>query len=164
MSCPTLEEGLERGLAWLFTTEHPEGATVSHLGASLLCDGNRRLGFCPAGSQGRPTITLEVAHPQPRRTPRWGEVSHVPLAPDELDRLSALLAARGYEEDHRWNGFPATTGSVAVAQELHPSMRAALERYRAGCRVHHGSVFCGCATWAAGYGRLAALHTLRPVR
>ncbi|HEY9015591.1 MAG TPA: hypothetical protein VIM84_11075 [Gemmatimonadales bacterium] len=167
MTLPPLPEVLDRGLAWLFTTEHPAGAMVFHLGSALRCRDNRTLSFCPGGGHNgvQAVVGIDVTSPTRRRHPRWGEVTHTPLAPDELDRLSLLLAERGYQEADRWNGFPATSGSIALAQPLHPSMQAALDRYRAGCAAHGGSVFCGCAQFQAGYDLLTPLrHPPVPMR
>lgn len=156
-----LTEALDRGLAWLFTTEHPPGAMVFHLGDSLRVRDNRRLSFIPAGSRsGRaPVVVLEVAAPRKRRAAKFNDLQHVPLTPVEMDQLAALLEQRRHQIIDQWNGFPATGGSLALGTALHPSMLAALDRYRAGCPAHGGTVFCHCPLWTSGYERLVPLRT-----
>lgn len=158
-----MDEALDRGLAWLFTTDHPEGSMVFHLGDTLRVMHNRILGFMPSthGKDGTPVVTLDVQTTQPRG--RSSTVPHTPLAPDELHRLAGMLADRGHEVVSQWNGFPHTTGSLALATPLHPSMRAALDRYRAGCPAHDGTVFCSCPLWREGYKRLVPLRSSREV-
>lgn len=158
-------EALDRGLAWLLETVQPEGATVSHHGDSLKVRDNRRLSFVPAGSAHNnvPVIVLDVASPRYRDKARHDEPMCVPLAPDELDRLEALLANRGHRVLGRWNGFPGTSGSLALDARLHPTMQAALDSYRAGCPAHGGSVFCNCGLRREGFARLVPLRAPRDV-
>ena len=159
MNDPTLAQALERGLAWLYTDAHPAGSQVFHLGASLACRHNRTLSFVPGRSheRGGAVIVLEVTRPV-RRTGSRPYPSMVPLAPDELDRLERLLAQRGYSVTHRWNGFPATTGSLELAQPISSAMYAARTRYSQGCPLHPArSVFCSCPQWRAAYDLLIPL-------
>lgn len=162
-----LTDALDRGLAWLFRTEHKQGAIVSHHGDSLKVRDNRRLRFVPRGSVDNraPVIVLEVAAPHRRdnRTfhrplQQWG------LAPQEIDVLTALLAERGHTVTSRWNGFPAASGSVALGgSHLHPTMQAAIDGYHLGCAMHYGSVFCNCLHWREGFARLTGLRAKNEV-
>lgn len=156
-----LEAALDRGLDWLLRTEQKQGAIVSHHGDSLKVRDNRRLSFVPAGSaDGRaPVIVLSVAAPRRRKSTGARPLSQWGLAPQEIDGLVELLAARGHEVTSRWNGFPSDTGSVALGKtRLHPTMTAALENYRLGCAMHYGSVFCNCPHWREGFDRLTGLR------
>lgn len=155
-------EALDRGLEWLFRTEQPPGAIVSHHGDSLPVTDNRRLSFIPQGSaDGRsPVVVLDVARPHRRNATPARPLDHWGLAPQELDTLAGLLAARGYRVSSRWNGFPSTSGSVALgAAVLHPGMKAALDAYRKGCAMHGGTVFCQCPHWLEGFARLTPLRS-----
>lgn len=161
-----LEEALDRGLDWLLRTEQPEGAIVSHHGDSLKCHNNRRLIFVPAGSVDNrcPVIVLEVRAARRRETSHDRPLATWGLAPHEMDHLTALLAERGHEVTSTWNGFPASSGSVALGKEsLHPTMAAALENYRKGCAAHGGSVFCNCDLFREGFTRLKPLRSPREV-
>lgn len=154
-------EALDRGLTWLLRTEHKQGAIVSHHGDSLRVRDNRRLRFVPRGSvnNGCPVIVLEVAAPHRRKATRDRPLAQWGLAPQEIDNLVALLAERGHEVTSRWNGFPATSGSVALGgTRLHPTMAAAIDNYHLGCAMHYGTVFCNCPHWREGFARLTGLR------
>lgn len=145
---------LAAGLRWLFDTEQPAGAVQQHHGVGLPPVGNRRFGFCPAGGDSRAVVTVAVANVE-WRLQRGEQVSANPIRPTELDDLTTELASLGAEVVHTWNGHPGTTGSLALARPAHPSLLAAVDRYRAGCPTHpgHGSdkgVFCQCGWYAAG--------------
>lgn len=155
-----MTEALDRGLDWLFLTEHQEGAVVSHLGDALKVHDNRRLRFIPQGSaDGRaPVVVLEVARPHRRETSHDRPLSHWGLAPQEIYDLVKLLNERGHDVTSTWNGFPCTSGSVALGNSsLHPTMKAAIDAYHLGCAMHHGSVFCNCPHWREGFTRLTPL-------
>jgi hypothetical protein len=160
------EEALDRGLAWLFRTEHKQGAIVSHHGDSLKVRDNRRLTFVPQGSVDNraPVVVLDVAAPRRRKTTHDRPLGQWGLAPQEIDVLVELLADRGYPVTSRWNGFPASSGSVALGEaRLHPTMLAAIEGYHAGCAMHYGSVFCNCPHWREGFSRLTGLRARNEV-
>lgn len=160
---PTLDQALARGLAWLYTDRHRPGSMVYHLGDSLTCQQNRTLRFCPGRTSERAgaVIILEVTRPQVRAHRARSsnrDLLHVPLAPDEMDRLEVLLHRHGYRVAQRWNGFPATSGSLELSRPVSSSMYAARARYSAGCQVHPArSVFCSCAAWRHAYDKLIPL-------
>ncbi|MEH0657699.1 hypothetical protein QA860_08130 [Streptomyces stelliscabiei] len=78
-----------------------------------------------------------------------------PLEPGELEALAAELERRGFSVEGTWNGHPGTTGSVGLVRPAHPTLVAAVDRYRAGCLEHpNRSVFCDCETWRAGFTRV----------
>lgn len=160
---PTLEQALVRGLAWMYTDHHRPGSMVFHLGDALSCQQNRTLRFCPGrtSERGGAVVILDVTRPQVRAN-RTGssnrDLLHVPLAPDEMDRLEVLLHRHGYGVARRWNGFPGTSGSLELSRPISSSMYAARARYHAGCLVHPDrSVFCSCAAWRGAYDKLIPL-------
>lgn len=161
-----LDEALDRGLDWLLRTEQPEGAVLSHHGDSLKCHDNRRLSFVPAGSRDGncPVIVLEVRAPRRRETTHDRPLASWGLAPHEIYDLVKRLNERGHDVTSTWNGFPASTGSVALGNDrLHPTMAAALANYRKGCAAHGGSVFCNCDLFREGFSRLKPLRSPREV-
>lgn len=148
---------LSAGLCWLFETEQPADAIIQHHGTTLRDDENNRL-FCfvPEGWSGHPVVAVDVAKvdwidngPNQLSTP--GN----PLKPDELDNLAARLTALGYEVFDTWNGHPGISGSIALKQTAHPTLLAAVNRYRAGCPEHpNRHVFCDCGWYARGNERV----------
>lgn len=154
---PDVEQVLAAGLRWIFDTEQPDGAMVSYHGYSRLVD-DVVYGFCGRGADDLPVVTLN------RLAPIYGDDDLLnPLTSDELLPVPVLLLRLGHPANRFWNSAdPAAlrgdTGSFGLAQPAHPSLIAALDRYRAGCPVHH-TVFCGApgqqeCTWLRdGYAR-----------
>ncbi|MER7707174.1 hypothetical protein ABTX81_30275 [Kitasatospora sp. NPDC097605] len=138
---------LTAGLAWLYDTEQPDGAILQHHGAHLGTHGNRRYSVTPTGAVDLPVLVVDIADPDfdfQRQAPR-----NV-LAPGELAVLAAALTRLGAEVRTTWNGT-GITGSVGLRRPAHPTLVAAVDRYRARCPTHH-SVFCGreqACTWYA---------------
>jgi hypothetical protein len=134
---------LARGLTWLFETVQPPDTIPpnSHHGPTLAVpEVGRSLGFCPAGFKGWPVVVIESTEYDQRPgdlPPLHG------LVPGELEAVSAVLAGTfGRAVRGTWNGHPATTGSISLADHAHESLRAAVAYYRAGCPAHRGTVFC----------------------
>ncbi|MFC8862686.1 hypothetical protein [[Kitasatospora] papulosa] len=152
-----LDTVLTAGLRWLYETEQPADAWDQHHGVSLpLPADNRTYSFCPAGYRSLTVVVVNVAKvdwidngPNDLKTPAN------PLKVDELDSLADDLRAHGFEVNDMWNGHPGITGSVGLARPAHPSLLAAVDRYRAGCLAHpQRSVFCDCDAWRAGFNRI----------
>ncbi|MEU1553979.1 hypothetical protein ABZ517_14840 [Streptomyces scabiei] len=153
----TLATILDAGLGWLYDTGQPDDAHQQHHGLTLhLPETNRWYGFCPSSAHRLPVVSVDVLKiewidngPNDLKTPAN------PLGPDELTDLAAELRRRGFDVDGTWNGHPGTTGSVGLVREAHPTLVAAVQRYRSGCTVHpERSVFCDCDTWNAGFRRV----------
>jgi hypothetical protein len=161
---------LEAGILWLCATVQPDGAIDSHHGQDIpnaVVD-NRSFWFVPSGYADRPVLIVQVAKPE------YTDGLLVDgVTPPEMDAVEADLAAIGVRCRHRWNGgedgFPADSGSFALDVLPHPSLLAAVARYRAGC-PSHGSVFCGkgwatvatdedTCTWFRDGNRLLVLPT-----
>ena len=150
-TAPTLLDTLRAGLAWLYDTPQPDDAILQHHGVTAPEFDNRRLRFIPTGWNGHVVIVLDVAH--------WtwlphgeGIASHT-LADGELHRLAALLGSLDHKVAHSWNGTQGlVTGSLALARPAHPTLRAAVARYCAGC-PEHGTVFCN-EWYRAGHARI----------
>ncbi|MFC9285660.1 hypothetical protein [Streptomyces sp. NPDC057052] len=155
---PALDEILDTGLAWLYDTVQPDDAHQQHHGLTLhLPEANRWYGFCPSGAQHRPVVSVDVINvewidngPNSLQTPAN------PLEPGELPALVRELYRRGFESTGTWNGHPGVSGSVGLVRPAHPTLVAAVDRYRRGCTVHpERSVFCDCEAWTAGFRRVA---------
>lgn len=156
----TLAQILDTGLDWLFNTAQPDNAHTDHHGIVLgLPEANRRYGFCPAGYRSRTVVVVDVAKVEwIDNGPNQLQTPANPIEPGELAALAEELRTRGYEIGSMWNGHPGVTGSVGLVQEAHPTLVAAVDRYRRGCTVHpQRSVFCDCEHWTAEYAR-----TVRP--
>lgn len=153
----TLARVLDVGLGWLFDTVQPDDAHQHHLGIALgLPEYNRTYGFCPDGAEHLPVVVVSVA--KPRLLP--GRLQQHPLTPLELADLAAELRRRGLPIRTTWNGFPAPTGSVGLAQPVHYTLAAAVQRYHRGCTSHpERRVFCDCEHWRAEGARI-----IRPAR
>ncbi|MHA4774736.1 hypothetical protein L1085_009560 [Streptomyces sp. MSC1_001] len=152
-----LADALTAGLHWLYETEQPADAWMSHHGQQIPTTVNRFLAFVPTAVSSLPVIVIGVVKPAWKEGPRGDMVPTNPLTPIELPRLAAELEQRGYAVRSTWNGFPGATGSVGLARPAHPSQIAAVDRYRAGCQEHpERSVFCECEAWRAGFGRAVA--------
>lgn len=157
MTTDTLARILDTGLGWLYDTVQPDDAHADHHGIILgLPETNRRYGFCPAGYRSRTVVVVDVAKvewidngPNDLKTPAN------PIESGELDALADELRSRGYDVDTTWNGHPGITGSVGLAHTAHPTLGAAVDRYRRGCLAHpKRSVFCECEAWRAGFARV----------
>lgn len=160
----TNERVLAAGLRWLFEVEQPEDALLQHHGERMKGEGNRTFDFIPTGADRMPVVVVNVAEISYRMNGQGYEVPANPLEPNELTDLTTTLAALGVEVTRTWNGHPAITGSLGLAQPAHPSLLAAVKRYLAGCLTHpERSVFCPCGWYPEGNAkivRLAALSSL----
>lgn len=158
---PELAAILDAGLCWLYDTEQPDDAHHQHHGIVLgLPDTNRLYGFCPAGWGNRPVVSVDVAKVEYKLDGDGDTIPANPLDVLELDALAAELKRRGFTPSSTWNGHPGVTGSVGLARAAHPTLTAAVDRYRRGCIVHPDrGVFCDCEAWRAGYRRI-----LQPTR
>lgn len=153
----TLATVLDTGLGWLYDTVQPDDAHATHHGIVLrLPDANRIYGFYPESTLKRPVVVADVAKvewidngPNRLKTPAN------PIEPDELKALAVELERRGFLVQDAWNGHPGITGSVGLDRPAHPTLLAAVDRYRAGCLEHPDrSVFCDCDAWNAGFRRV----------
>ncbi|WP_141564244.1 hypothetical protein [Mycolicibacterium palauense] len=158
MSVEAHRGALRSGLAWLYETEQPEAAILQHHGDGLASHGNRNMRFIPAGWGGRVVIVVDVTKVD-YGTGRGARGPRNPLAVDELDAFTVLLADLGHAVVHRWNGHPAATGSLALAGPAHPSLRAAVTRYHAGC-PRHRSVLCRCGWYSEGYRHVIGVRAV----
>lgn len=140
---------LSAGLHWLFDTEQPDGAAITHHGLILPSMTNRLFRFIPEGALGRPVVVVEVAHVEWVQRGLYQEPGN-PLDPSELRDLAAMLARLGANIEAMWNG-KGTTGSLGLTRPAHPSLLAAVTRYGTGCPEHpKESVFCECDWYRRG--------------
>lgn len=146
---PAVVDAVPRALAWLYDTVQPDDAVQHHLGKNVwIPAANRHLRMFPAP---RPVLVIEVSSLECGRP---DELPRNPLRPGELDELAVVVAGHRRTVLDRWNGHPAASGSLQLAEAPHRSLLAAVERYTAGCPGHR-DVFCG--GWQAGNSRLAPL-------
>lgn len=153
---PGPRELLAAGLRWLVDTQQPDDAILQHHGmrVQMVVD-NRSIVLCPRGWGGHPVIAVDVAS-------HVGDEHGLPLTRlgrGELDVWQAVLTDLGVEVVHRWNGWPAPSGSLALAGQAHPTLLAAVDRYHAGCLTHRrpdgtGQVLCQCGWYQQGYQQL----------
>ena len=147
---------LDTGLGWLYDTVQPDDAHQQHHGIVLhLPTANRWYGFCPSGARNLPVVSVDVTKKEYRFDSDGDSIPANPLEPGELEALADELRHRGFDVDDTWNGHPGTTGSVGLARPAHPTLVAAVDRYRRGCTAHpRRSVFCACEQWTAGFRRV----------
>lgn len=150
MTRPHKHAVLAGGLRWLYATEQPDQAILSHHGISIHARDGRTYQFVPEGAECAPVVVVKVTEPE------WDGPDPLPLrnplAPGELEALAGLLAASGYPVRDTWNGHPAATGSVGLRRTAHPLLLAAVGRYREGC-PHHAGPLCswhGCHWYRDG--------------
>jgi hypothetical protein len=130
---------LAAGIEWLYRTAQPEGAILTHHGSGCpTVHEARSYGFCPRGGADLPAITLNAKG--------W---SYAPdgdlidgVMPGEMAATAEALAELGVQVRKQWNGEGCPSGGFGLTEPAHPSLIAAVNRYRAGCPVH-GTVFCG---------------------
>lgn len=145
---------LRAGLAWLFETEQPDGAILQHHGLIHDAEGDRRYCFVPEGAWNRPVVVIDIADPK-WSGPMTNRTLLNPLAPTELEQFAEAIAALGYPTAGTWNGHPGPSGSVSLSRTAHPSLLAAVNRYRAGCPAHPARrVFCDCGWYRDGFSLL----------
>lgn len=140
---------LAAGIRWLYGTEQPDGSIQQHLGISIPdVPANRLYAFCPSGAYARPVVVTQVARP----VYAHGEIVNG-IELHELDEIRADLAVLDVEVSHTWNGHPGISGSLGLTVSAHPSLLAAVARYRAGCPNHPGKILCswdGCPWFGTG--------------
>lgn len=143
---------LRVALDWLYKTEQPTGAGLSHHGigsVNLPTILNRRINLIPGCA---PIINITVAHPVKIST---FEVRN-PLAPGELDEWAEAIKDLGYDVAEVFHSGGAS-GGIRLTEQAHPSLLAAVELYAKGCPTHPdgdsapgpglGGVFCRCGWW-----------------
>ncbi|MDO3013273.1 hypothetical protein P5V34_04635 [Mycobacteroides abscessus subsp. abscessus] len=143
----TLDAALSVGLRWLYTTEQPTDALVEPSGARLAAVG-RHLRFLPLGGHdGNPLIVIDAV------IPHWVPVNSGPplstLTRAELDTVAEELANIGVKPS-QWQCH-AITSTIVLKTPAHPSLRAAVDRYRAGC-PYHRSLVCDAPVGCGGHG------------
>jgi hypothetical protein len=154
-----VEPTLASGLVWLYETEQPCAALVQPQGIALPVVGDRRFVFVPdVGGQGA-AVGVHVATEAHRDGPDGGprEV----LTGEELADIAAALkgAHRGVHTRVVFTAG-AVSGHVRLSVPAHPSLLAAVTRYRAGC-PRHLHLACGylrntqCSWFADGFARLS---------
>lgn len=119
------------GLRWLFDTAQPDAAMVS-AGGQALRSGRRSLRFRPVDWQGHAVI--EIVGPA---------IAGDPSPRAELEAYAQALDDMGEDVVASWIGRRGQVRSIALARPVHPTLRAAVDRYVAGCARHPGQQ-CAC--------------------
>jgi hypothetical protein len=139
---------LAAGIRWLYGTEQPDGAIQQHHGISLPdVPANRLYAFAPSGADALPVVVTQVARP----VYAHGEIVNG-IGLHELNDIRAELAVLDVEVSTTWNGHPGINGSLGLTVKAHPSLLAAVARYRAGCPKHTGPLcsWDGCDWFGKG--------------
>ncbi len=131
----SLEAALWAGLRWLYLTEQNDDALVEHRGARIDAVG-RHLRFLPTAADGTPLIVVEAgAH-------RGESAQHAMAASDlkavEFSTITSELIAAGAHPGP-WHCHTITS-TIELGTPAHPTLRAAVARYAAGCPYHHDLV------------------------
>ena len=137
--------------AWLTATEQVEGAVCAPHGHGLFGAPGWAVRICPSGARGRAVLVFDV--PEDRNREMDGGITKA-----EWAEICALVGSL-FTFIETWNGIGCWTGSVAVAEEPHPTLTAALALYREGCKVcapGRGTPFCREAghEWKQGFALL----------
>ena len=119
------------GLRWMYDTAQPDGAVVS-AGGQVVRSGRRTLRFRPQDWQGHAVI--EIVGPAAAGDPS-------PRA--ELEAYVQALDDMGEDVVTSWIGRRGQVRSIALARPVHQTLRAAVDRYVAGCSEHPGQQ-CAC--------------------
>ncbi len=139
------------GVRWLYGIEQPHAALVRPDGLALPAVAGRRLFFVPdVGGKG-PAIVVQTAGTDA------GEL----LDSDELAGLVAVIRHCGGIECALDSPPRHPRASIRLAGSAHPSLLAAVTRYRRGCPVHRRPA-CGhalgpaapCQWYTQGFSRL----------
>lgn len=131
----SLEAALWAGLRWLYLTEQPDDALVEHRGARIGAVGSH-LRFLPTTAHGNPLIVVEAD------SARWEPTNHATTPTDltsvELSTITSELIAAGAHPG-TWQSHTITS-TIVLGTPAHPTLRAAVARYAAGCPYHHDLV------------------------
>lgn len=137
--CSTAEL-LKLGLRWLYDTVQPDHAVIDCRAASvLLAPVNRVIRLVPLGWAQKPGIVVEVADVH------WGLGTGRPLNPlssSEINCLAGELERLDADIDDIRCPITGLTGTIALLRPAHPTLRAAVQRFGAGCPRHHSRI-CG---------------------
>ena len=132
---------LEDILRWFTEVEQPEGTILHHLAGPYYTEENGwRISCSARAAGGRPVIVLNV--PPDREYRHMGGIK--PITQEEWEEIRADVG-EVFSIADAWNGPGCTSGSLSIDLEIHPSIHAALDRYRIGCQEcqpGNGTVFC----------------------
>jgi hypothetical protein len=131
---------LQAGLHWLHDTAQPDHAVIDTHGAAAATSDNRLIRFVPLGWGWRASIVIEVAHVSWGAGPGGPPLN--PLHPHDIDTVAAQLGALGAAVTATRCASAGLAGNITLARSAHPSLRAAVTRFAAGCPTHHSRI-CG---------------------
>lgn len=124
----TLTPSLASGISWLFDVVQPPTALVRPEGVALPVVAGRRLIFAPGGAGQGAAVIIQAAAGHPGGDLEDEEISQLALAVEGIAGVAVRVET--------------PTGAVRAARiqlsrSAHPSLLAALARFRSGCPVHH---------------------------
>lgn len=131
----SLDAALSAGLRWLYLTEQTDDALVEPSGARIAAVG-RHLRFLPTAADGTPLIVVDADIP--RWTPDTAGPALSPLTEPELATIADELTEVGVHPG-TWHCHTITS-TIELGTPAHPTLRAAVARYAAGCPYHHDLV------------------------
>jgi hypothetical protein len=155
---------LAAGLYWLFDTVQPDGALDSHHGTGPRSAEDRTYSFIPSGHAGMPVVVMEIHESAKRWAPRRGlmELAN-PLTDADVTEFEDRLTKLGHTPARSWNGAGCDTVSMQLAERAHPTLLAAVAKYRRGCPEHAGPLcsWDGCKWYPDARAKL--VHPSWPV-
>lgn len=147
-----LRPALAAGLEWLYETEQPPGAVLSHHGVDLrVPEANRRLSLVPSGYRSLPVVVVEVLEKtyEPRTGPQYPRLTNG-LERGEIAQIVQVIESLGCTVDTIWNARPgSSSGSIGLLAPAGPSLRP-VQAYRRHCPTHR-TVFCGHSPERGGH-------------
>lgn len=142
-----LREHLQRAVEWLESSEHPEGALMTHHGIYAARKFDRfQVSLCPRGAQNGPVVIFNASDVRFDRE----EGFENPITPEQQAELIALVGTVRPVTNH-WNGAGTDSLSMLIAAEPSEGVDRLLITYHAGCPEHpENRVFCKCGWWGRG--------------
>ncbi|AEM88910.1 hypothetical protein [Streptomyces violaceusniger] len=145
---PSRDVALAAGLQWLLRTEQPEPQALCFAnGVVVHAQGRRFYDFKPQGPGGGTTMVSVHVHKVEHDMDTLDVLN--PLAEGEGAEVAAALAALGATVTSSWGGTDFQT--FALAEDTHPSLRAAVGRHTRGCPYHPArGTLCECSWYRTG--------------
>ncbi|MGH3556011.1 MAG: hypothetical protein ACRDTK_00560 [Mycobacterium sp.] len=128
-----IDRVLRAGLDWLYNTVQPDTAIIDPRNTTTAA-GHRVINFMPLGWASKASVIVEVAHVAWGLGPGAGPLN--PMPPAELDQLATHVTASGTEVDEVRCAPRPLVGTITLTRDAHPTLRAAVARFNAGCPIH----------------------------
>jgi hypothetical protein len=152
-----LRQSLRVGLKWIWESDHPKGALISHHGIHAdgqFWNGRVNMSICPQGYRAGAVVVFNLAN---RQMKEWADHYELlnPFTKEEIDQLREAVSSCGSEVVDEWNGVGSDTVSFSPARRAGKGVMALVDKYHKGCqrtgKEHRtGSVFCKCGWFTGG--------------